>query len=936
MPSRPVKVFYGVGGAGKSALRAKAVDECRARMSDQGGYPLAFAHVDLDSDRITPAYPIFDLFAGRLRAALKAAGCPLPLFDVYCLAWHARGMSSGTFSAEQVQDFLGTHQKASEVAGSWWAPLTDFATSLKGVDLVLKAGIAFRTAWHTRRYAVHFPNLELAELSEADFMQYAHHVLAHDLLAFLDAQRERNGHPKALCITIDGFERIQSQVCAHDAQWALQELCSRIATADPQPRCGFVLFGRNRLQWRELYDRREDLPEDTWDALLEQHLVGGLGETDAEYFLDQAEAWYTARAVDPRSAEILEILSENRKAILDAAEDLADDQPARSFHPYTLDLALRQIDSHRDGFNASTHLGRGHKELQARFLRYMDEGQRSAMQALALALTFDHAVFRLLIKEDLIKGIPVQGFHNLVDPANSHILPAGPQVYRFHSKMQEALLAHLHDQPSGPKQAADVIASLVAHYSAQLAEAVRRHDVAAMQAAYVRAADILLAHADTGLLDVAVFGPAFAALDKAIPWGLLARPRLATWTRAEGVFRARLSADAEKTLGARGEIAYWTGESGDARTALALIEALLPDQRRVLGPDHPDILKTRANLATWTGQAGDAHAALALFEALLLDQQRVLGPDHPDTLTTRNNIATWIGECGDAGRALALFEALLPDQQRVLGPDHPETLRTRNNIAFLIGKTGDLGTALSLFEKLLPDQQRVLGPDHPDTLTTCNNIASFIGWTGDVGTALSQFENLLRDQQRVLGPDHPDTLRTRNNIAGWTGMGGDTSTALTLLEALLPDLLRVLGPDHPLTLGTRHNIAGWTGMGGDASTALTLFEALLPDLLRVLGPDHPHTLNARHNIAYWAGKCGDVAKVLALSEALLPDQQCVLGPNHPDTCATADRIADLQQRLHPDPQTTDDPPGQPPSPARNAPCPCGSGKRFKHCHGQRG
>ena len=44
---------------------------------------------------------------------------------------------------------------------------------------------------------------------------------------------------------------------------------------------------------------------------------------------------------------------------------------------------------------------------------------------------------------------------------------------------------------------------------------------------------------------------------------------------------------------------------------------------------------------------------------------------------------------------------------------------------------------------------------------------------------------------------------------------------------------------------------------------------------------------------------------------------------------TADWIAQLQQRLHP-------PPPNHHRPARNAPCPCGSGKRFKHCHGRHG
>lgn len=41
------------------------------------------------------------------------------------------------------------------------------------------------------------------------------------------------------------------------------------------------------------------------------------------------------------------------------------------------------------------------------------------------------------------------------------------------------------------------------------------------------------------------------------------------------------------------------------------------------------------------GEAGDPVGAVAGFEALLVDQQRVLGADHPDTLRTRNNVSHW-------------------------------------------------------------------------------------------------------------------------------------------------------------------------------------------------------------------------------------------------------------------------------------------------------
>ncbi|MGH8234645.1 MAG: tetratricopeptide repeat protein [Rhodanobacteraceae bacterium] len=389
------------------------------------------------------------------------------------------------------------------------------------------------------------------------------------------------------------------------------------------------------------------------------------------------------------------------------------------------------------------------------------------------------------------------------------------------------------------------------------------------------------------------------------PYTLLTRHNIAAWTGECGdarealrLFEALLpdrtrvlGRDHPDTLTTRHNIAAWTGECGDAREALRLFEALLPDQTRVLGPDHPATLRARNNIATWTGKCGDAREALRLFEALLLDQTRVLGPDHPNTLTTRNNIAGWTGNCGDARDALRLFEALLPDQTRVLGAGHPDTLMTRNNIAASTGDCGDAREALRLFEALLPDRTRVLGPDHPDTLRVRSNIASWTGKCGDAREALHLFEALLPNLTRVLGPDHPDTLMTRNNIAAWTGECGDAREALRLFEALLPDQTRVLGPDHPDTLRMRNNIAGWTGNCGDAREALRLFQALLPDQTRVLGFDHPDTLTTRGNIASWTGNCGDAREALRLFETLLPDQTRVLGPDHPDTLSKRSNIA---------------------------------------------
>jgi hypothetical protein len=231
--------------------------------------------------------------------------------------------------------------------------------------------------------------------------------------------------------------------------------------------------------------------------------------------------------------------------------------------------------------------------------------------------------------------------------------------------------------------------------------------------------------------------------------------------------------------------------------------------RTVFGPDHPDALTARYNIATWTGRTGDAATALRLLQELLTVQQRVLGPDHPDTLGTRADIASWTGRTGDITTALRLLQELLPVRQRVLGPDHPATLITRHNIALWTGETGDATTALCLFQELLPDRQRVLGPDHPGTFITRHNIALWTGETGDATTALCLFQELLPDRQRVLGPNHPSTLITRSNIARLTWETGDTATALRLAEDVLTDMERVLGANHPRTVTVRDRLRAW-------------------------------------------------------------------------------------------------------------------------------
>ena len=74
------------------------------------------------------------------------------------------------------------------------------------------------------------------------------------------------------------------------------------------------------------------------------------------------------------------------------------------------------------------------------------------------------------------------------------------------------------------------------------------------------------------------------------------------WRSWEERFAAEVGEAHPETLAAQVAVAFWTGETGDAREALRLSRELLPDQERVLGPDHPDTLAARNDIAMFTGQ----------------------------------------------------------------------------------------------------------------------------------------------------------------------------------------------------------------------------------------------------------------------------------------------------------------------------------------------
>ncbi|WP_232839009.1 NB-ARC domain-containing protein [Streptomyces triticisoli] len=92
------------------------------------------------------------------------------------------------------------------------------------------------------------------------------------------------------------------------------------------------------------------------------------------------------------------------------------------------------------------------------------------------------------------------------------------------------------------------------------------------------------------------------------------------------------------------------GECGQVTAAIEHFDRLTTSTRSRLGTDHPDTLTARGSLAIWRGEAGDAAGAAQAFADLLEDMVRVLGPDHLNVRIVRHSIDQLVEGSGEEAR----------------------------------------------------------------------------------------------------------------------------------------------------------------------------------------------------------------------------------------------------------------------------------------------
>jgi Tfp pilus assembly protein PilF len=153
----------------------------------------------------------------------------------------------------------------------------------------------------------------------------------------------------------------------------------------------------------------------------------------------------------------------------------------------------------------------------------------------------------------------------------------------------------------------------------------------------------------------------------------------------------------------RGKIAWHTCEhcethfTGSMRMGMAQAWIGLAE---CMQKDEPIRLSAENNYAAALCANGEVGVAEAICRAVLKEQRRICGEDHPDVVTTAENLASCLYRQGKHEEAEAVFREVLSILKRTRGENHPDTLNTIGTLALcLFAKDGRLAEAEALYEE---------------------------------------------------------------------------------------------------------------------------------------------------------------------------------------------------------------------------------------------
>ena len=846
-PEKAVISFYGVGGIGKSALLKRVVeakhDQQRKTSAEM---TLDFAICDIDKDEFKPDYSPMKFYGGRLRPILDNLGIKLPLFDLLYLAWWGKTSPNRPIDlASHVDGLLGTAGDVSSTLGTFMDVIGNIAGGIQAGQLGLKVAGHFRKQMRQQEFREMFGSEPLENQTDQELERCAPTVLAADIRRYLE--RSTN---KAFCLIIDGFERIQSTVREsdgifnYDLQWSLKDLIEEIVSLDL--RTGIILFGREKLNWSYLYDEEDD--DARWDDHIDSHRMGALVEENAREFIQKVIDW---SGRNPESGQLGQRVSEMISAVLESAND-APRGKERLFHPYCLDLAITLIADKGSDFKQEM-LGRGSRELQERFLRYMDASKYKAFQVLALTREFDKALFDHLVRERRIEGYALQDFSLLINSDMSYIAedPNRTGSYRFHRLMQLALMNSFRRDLGhrGQLAAKEIVSAIFGHYYGLMRRALDIKDVTMAAKHFDQLAELVIEHQTDQLLDWKTFVELADKMEDKLDRYFNLETRVRVQRRYLHLIEASVAHDDLLMATSLNRLASLLRDKGDYDRAEPLCRRAYSICEDALGPNDMRTAAIMSDLAVLLRCRGDYDGAETFSRRALDIVETTFGPDDPKTASCLGNLALVLSGKGDEASSESLHRRALQIRERFLGSCDPQTADSLNNLAGLLRKKGDYDSAERLEQRALAIREETFAPEHIKIAMSLVSLAKVHDDKGDHDGAEALYRRALHIYERASGPGNRKTASCLCSLAAFYCRRGDYDSADPLLRRALETWERTDGLGHFETAICRNRLAACCYSKGDFVSFEPLYLAIVEEGEWVLHPNAHRTTNSLNELA---------------------------------------------------------------------------------------
>ena len=379
--------------------------------------------------------------------------------------------------------------------------------------------------------------------------------------------------------------------------------------------------------------------------------------------------------------------------------------------------------------------------------------------------------------------------------------------------------------------------------------------------------------------------------------------------------------------------AAFTGDPEDVRTwpvldPLSLHALILAHYGVEAGIDEPTAhLYSQLGLL-FKGKARYAEAELFMQRALAIGEA-INGPYHPNVATRLNNLSELLRVTNRLAEAEPLMRRALAIGEASYAPNHPAVALYLSNLGLLLKDAKRFVEAEPLMQRALAIGEANDAPNHPDLAVRLSNLAGLFHATKRLAEAEPLIRRALAITEASCGPDHPRVAICLNNLAGLLSDTDRLAEAERLMRRALEIDEASYAPNHPHLAIRLYNLAGFLHTRRRFAEAEPLYKRALAIDEASYGRDNPNVANDLWNLAELLLATNRLVEAERLYRRALVIDEANHGPDHADTLARKRALRVLAEANN----STREQKNSPRKVGRNQPCPCGSGKKYKRCHG---